>query len=268
MCLTVYNPSRHTPTGMVHLKSKTEIERIRASCRIAADAMSRIKDGIAPGLTTAALDDIAVDYIRTQGGVASAKGYRGYPRSICVSINEEVVHGIPGPRQLLAGDIVSVDIAVKKDGYHGDMNVSFAVGEIEMETRRLLETTKQALEIGLAASEPGTRLGDVGHRIQTHVETAGFSVVRDYCGHGIGRNFHEEPQLLHFGTAGTGRRLQPGVVFTVEPMVNAGVADVRVLDDEWTAVTVDGALSAQFEHTVAVTDAGPDVLSRFADLPF
>ena len=252
----------------MHLKSSDEIEKIRASCRIAADAMARVADLVTAGVTTAHLDEVADEYIRQQAAVASALNYRGYPRSICASINEEVVHGIPGSRQLVEGDIISVDIAVKKDGYHGDMNVSFAVGEIDLETRRLLETTKQALEIGLAASEPGTRLGDVGHRIQTHVETAGFSVVRDYCGHGIGRNFHEEPQLLHFGTAGTGRRLQPGVVFTVEPMVNAGVTDVRVLDDEWTAVTVDGALSAQFEHTVAVTDAGPDVLSRFADLPF
>ncbi len=268
MCLTVYNPSRHTPTGMVHLKSKTEIERIRASCRIAADAMSRIKDGIAPGLTTAALDDIAVDYIRTQGGVASAKGYRGYPRSICVSINEEVVHGIPGPRQLLAGDIVSVDIAVKKDGYHGDMNVTFAVGDVSDKAMQLMTATREAMDIGLRASVAGARLGDLGQSIQQRVEADGFSVVRDYCGHGIGRAFHEEPQLLHFGTAGEGRRLEPGTVFTVEPMVNVGTPDVRVLDDQWTAVTADGSLSTQFEHTVAVTEEGPDILSRFDDLPF
>ena len=253
---------------MMHLKSQDEIERIRDSCRIAADAMALMADLVAPGITTAELDEVADAYIRQQGAVASALNYRGYPRSICTSINEVVVHGIPGTRRLANGDIISVDIAVKNAGYHGDMNVSFGVGDIDPETARLLATTKEGLEIGLRTSEPAARLGDVGHQIQTHIEAAGFSVVRDYCGHGIGRNFHEEPQLLHFGTSGTGRRLQPGVVFTIEPMVNAGVADVRVLEDEWTAVTADGMRSAQFEHTIAVTESGPDVLSRFHDLPF
>ncbi len=252
----------------MHLKSSQEIEKMRASCRIAADAMALVADLIVPGVTTAALDEAADEYIRRQGAVASALNYRGYPRSICTSINEVVVHGIPGSRQLVEGDIISVDIAVKNDGYHGDMNVSFPVGNIDPEAARLLATTKEALEIGLRSSEAGTRLGDIGHRIQTHVEAAGFAVVRDYCGHGLGRNFHEEPQLLHFGTPGTGRRLPPGVVFTVEPMVNAGTPDVRVLEDEWTAVTTDGSLSAQYEHTVAVTEQGHDVLSRFDDLPF
>lgn len=241
---------------------------MRASCRIAADAMVRVRDALRPGVTTAALDEIADDYIRSQGAVASAKGYRGYPGSICVSVNEEVVHGIPGSRQLCDGDILSVDIAAKKNDYHGDMNVSFAIGDVGEVATRLLQTTKQAMDIGLQASCPGTRLGDIGHLIQRHVEAEGFSVVEVFCGHGIGRAFHEEPQLLHFGTAGTGRRLEPGTVFTVEPMINAGSADVRVLDDQWTAITVDGALSTQFEHTVAVTEAGPDILSRFADLPF
>ena len=253
---------------MVHLKSKTEIERIRASCRIAADAMAHVRDVLAPGVTTAQLDEVADGYIRSQGAVASAKGYRGYPSSICVSVNEEVVHGIPGPRQLRAGDILSVDIAVRKNGYHGDMNVTFAVGPVSDEARRLMQATREAMDIGLEASVAGARLGDVGHSIQQRVEAEGFSIVRDYCGHGIGRSFHEEPQLLHFGIAGTGRRLEPGTVFTVEPMVNVGTPDVRILDDQWTAVTADGSLSTQFEHTVAVTDAGPDVLSRFDDLPF
>jgi methionyl aminopeptidase len=253
---------------MVHLKSKAEIERIRASCRIAADAMVRVRDAIEPGVTTAALDEIADGYIRSQGGVASALGYRGFPRSICVSINEVVVHGIPGPRQLLTGDILSVDIAVKKDGYHGDMNVTFTIGTVSDEATLLTQATREAMEIGLQASQPGARLGDIGEGIQRRVEADGFSVVRDFCGHGIGRAFHEEPQLLHFGTAGTGRRLEPGTVFTVEPMINVGGPEVRVLDDQWTAVTVDGSLSTQFEHTVAVTEDGPDILSRFPDLPF
>jgi methionyl aminopeptidase len=253
---------------MTHLKSNREIEKIRASCRIAAEALLRVAEEVAPEVTTLKLDQVADAYIRKQGAVASAKNYRGYPKSICVSVNEVVVHGIPGEKRLREGDILSVDIAAKKDGYHGDINVSMIVGAGNEETRHLLETTRQAMELGLRASHPGNRLGDIGHAIQSHVEAQGYSVVRDYCGHGIGRAFHEEPQLLHFGMPGTGRRLQSGMVFTVEPMVNQGGPEVRVLDDEWTALTQDSTLSAQFEHTVAVTRDGPDILSRFDDLPF
>jgi methionyl aminopeptidase len=253
---------------MIHLKSPAEVEKIRASCRIAADAMARVMDQVTPGVTTAQLDEAADGYIRGCGAIPSAKGYRGYPKSICISVNEEVVHGIPGDRKLVDGDILSVDIAVYKDGYHGDMNVSLGVGSLSVVAQRLLDTTRESMEIGLRASRADQRLGDVGHAIQSHVEGEGFSVVREYCGHGIGRAFHEEPQLLHFGMPDTGRRLEAGIVFTIEPMVNEGTADTRVLDDEWTAVTQDGKLSAQFEHTVAVTANGPDVLSRFEDLPF
>ncbi len=195
-------------------------------------------------------------------------GYRGFPRSICVSVNDEVVHGIPGDRVLQEGDILAVDIAVKKDGFHGDMNVTMKAGCVPPKAQRLLDATRQSLEEGLAACTPGQRLGDIGYAIQSYVEARGFSIVRAYCGHGIGRNFHEEPQLLHYGKAGTGRRLQNGMVFTIEPMVNEGEHETRVLDDDWTAVTADGKLSAQYEHTVAVTNDGPDVLSRFADLPY
>jgi len=253
---------------MIHLKSDREIEKIRTSCRIAAEAMLRVIEEVAAGTTTLRLDQVADAYIRKQGAVASAKNYKGYPRSICASVNEVVVHGIPGEQVLQEGDLLSVDIAAQKDGYHGDMNVSVMVGAGDDETRRLLEATRQALELGLQASEKGKRLGDIGHAIQSYVEAQGYSVVRDYCGHGIGRAFHEDPQLLHFGLPGTGRRLQAGMVFTVEPMVNQGYPGVRVLEDDWTAVTEDGKLSAQFEHTVAITRDGPDVLSRFADLPF
>ena len=253
---------------MVHLKSPLEIDRIRASCRIAAEAMLRVEEALAPGVTTLHLDQIADRYIRSQGAVASALGYRGFPRSICVSVNDEVVHGIPGDRVLQEGDILAVDIAVKKDGFHGDMNVTMKVGCVTSKAQRLLDATRQSLEEGLAFCTPGRRLGDIGHAIQSYVEARGFSIVRTYCGHGIGRNFHEEPQLLHYGKAGTGRRLQNGMVFTIEPMVNEGAHDTRVLDDDWTAVTTDGKLSAQYEHTVAVTHDGPDVLSRFADLPY
>ena len=253
---------------MIHLKSALEIERIRASCRIAAEAMLRVEEALAPGVTTRYLDQIADRYIRSQGAVASALGYRGFPRSICISVNDEVVHGIPGDRVLREGDILAVDIAVKKDGFHGDMNVTMKVGCVAPEAQRLLDATCQSLEEGLAVCAPGRRLGDIGHAIQSYVEARGFSIVRAYCGHGIGRNFHEEPQLLHYGKAGTGRRLQTGMVFTIEPMVNEGAPETRVLNDDWTAVTADGKLSAQYEHTVAITSDGPDVLSRFADLPY
>ena len=253
---------------MIHLKSAQEIEKIRNSCRIAAETMARVMEEIAPGVTTLRLDQVAEAYIRKQRALASAKGYRGFPKSICVSVNEEVVHGIPRERVLEEGDILAVDIAVKKDGYHGDMSVSTSVGRASAEARRLLYATRQAMERGLGAAVAGNRLGDIGHAIQSYAESEGYSVVREYCGHGLGRSFHEEPQLLHFGEVGTGRRLLPGMVFTVEPMINKGGPETRLLEDNWTAVTADGNLSAQFEHTVAVSWNGPDILSRFDDFPF
>jgi methionyl aminopeptidase len=253
---------------MLHLKSNADIEKIRAAGRIAAEALLRVQDELKVGTTTGELDAIADRYIRSQGARASALGYRGYPKSICISVNDEIVHGIPGTRVLNDGDILAVDIAVQKDGFHGDMNATMMLGAVSETARHLVETTRRCLELGLANSTTECRLGDIGHAIQQHAEGEGFSVVREYCGHGIGRDFHEEPQLLHYGIAGTGRRLQAGMVFTIEPMINQGGAETRLLDDEWTAVTADGMLSAQFEHTVAVTPDGPDVLTRFDDLPF
>lgn len=253
---------------MLHLKSDRDIEHIRAAGRVAAEALLRVQEQLKVGITTGELDEVAARYIRSQGAVASALGYRGFPKSICISVNDEVVHGIPGERVLVAGDILAVDIAVKKNGFHGDMNATMLLGEVSAEAQRLVVTTRQAMDLGLALCTPEHRLGDIGHAVQTHAETQGYSIVREYCGHGVGRDFHEEPQLLHYGTAGTGRRLQIGMVFTIEPMVNQGVAETRLLDDDWTAVTADGKLSAQFEHTVAVTAKGPDVLTRFDDLPF
>lgn len=253
---------------MLHLKSDRDIEHIRAAGRVAAEALLRVQEQLKVGITTGELDEVAARYIRSQGAVASALGYRGFPKSICISVNDEVVHGIPGERVLVAGDILAVDIAVKKNGFHGDMNATMLLGEVSAEAQRLVVTTRQAMDLGLALCTPEHRLGDIGHAVQTHAETQGYSIVREYCGHGVGRDFHEEPQLLHYGTAGTGRRLQIGMVFTIEPMVNQGVAETRLLDDDWTAVTADGKLSAQFEHTVAITAKGPDVLTRFDDLPF
>lgn len=257
----------------MHLKSQSEIEKIRASCRIAAETMLRVLEEVKPGVTTVKLDQVAARYICSQGATASPLGYEvpgkpPFPKSICVSVNEVVVHGIPGNTVLQDGDILSVDITVARDGYHGDMNVTLIAGQARPETEHLLSVTRQALETGIQACTVGHRLGDVGHAIQTWVEGQGYSVVRDFCGHGIGREFHEAPQVLHFGTPGTGLRLQAGMVFTVEPMVNQGRYEVRELEDRWTAVTADGSLSAQFEHTLAVTASGPDVLSRFDDLPY
>lgn len=253
---------------MLHLKSDGDIEKIRAAGRIAAEALLRVQEALQVGVTTGQLDAVADRYIRAQGAQASALGYRGYPKSICISVNDEIVHGIPGQRVLNDGDILAVDIAVKKDGFHGDMNATMALGNASDQARHLVSTTRECLERALACATADHRLGDIGHAIQSHAEGEGFSVVREYCGHGIGRDFHEEPQLLHYGIAGTGRRLQVGMVFTIEPMINQGVAETRLLDDDWTAVTADGKLSAQFEHTVAVTAAGPDILTRFDDLPF
>ncbi len=253
---------------MLHLKSNSEIEKIRDAGRIAAEAMLRVKETVKVGCTTDELDSVAAKFIKSQGAKASALNYRGYPKSICVSTNNEIVHGIPGPRILLNGDIISVDIAVKKDGFHGDMNVTMPVGQVDNEATRLVDATFTCLELGIAKSSPNNRLGDIGHSIQHYAEKCGYSVVREYCGHGIGREFHEEPQLLHYGSADTGRRLQIGMVFTIEPMINFGDKGTKLLDDNWTAVTADGNLSAQFEHTVAVTSNGPDVLTRFDDLPF
>lgn len=257
----------------MNLKSASEIDKIRSSCRIAAETMLRVLEEVKPGATTLKLDQVAASYIRSQGATASPLGYEvpgkpPYPRSICVSVNEVVVHGIPGPQVIEDGDILSVDITVARQGYHGDMNVTVIAGQARPQTEKLLSTTRQALETGMEACTVGARLGDVGHAIQTWVEAQGYSVVRDFCGHGIGREFHEAPQVLHFGSPGTGLRLQAGMVFTVEPMVNEGSCEVRELDDRWTAVTIDGGLSAQFEHTLAVTEQGPDVLSRFGDLPY
>ena len=253
---------------MLYLKSDSEIEKIRDASRIAAEAMLRVREVIKIGCSTNELDAVAAKYISDQGANASALNYRGYPKSICTSINNEIVHGIPGPRQLLNGDIISVDIAVNKNGFHGDMNVTMLVGQVKEDAQKLVETTQTCLELGLAESTPDKRIGDIGHCIQSYAEKCGYSVVREYCGHGIGREFHEEPQLLHYGSANTGRRLQIGMVFTIEPMINAGSKETSLLGDNWTAVTADGSLSAQFEHTVAVTADGPDILTRFEDLPF
>ena len=246
---------------MIACKSASELVLMREAGRITARALRAVGDAVKVGVTTADLDEVAVEVIRAAGARAAFKGYHGYPATICASLNREVVHGIPGRRKLSDGDIISVDVGAIIDGYVGDSARTFAVGTVSDEARRLLTATRESLEAGIACCWPGMRLGDIGSAVQTVAEGAGFSVVREYVGHGIGRQMHEDPQVPNYGTAGKGTVLLAGMVIAIEPMVNAGGADVRSLDDGWTVVTADGSLSAHFEHTVAVTHDGPQVLT-------
>lgn len=234
---------------------------MRRAGRIVAECHARLREWVVPGVTTQELDEKVEALIVSRGGVPSFKGYRGYPAATCISVNEEVVHGIPGPRRLQEGDIVGIDIGVMLDGFHGDAAYTYPVGKIDEEAQRLLKVTEEALYKGISAMRVGGRLSDISHAIQSHVEAAGFSVVRQFVGHGIGRQMHEDPQVPNFGPPGRGVRLRPGLTLAIEPMVNAGSYEVKVLDDGWTVVTVDGKPSAHFEHTVALTEDGVEVLT-------
>ncbi|MFC1849201.1 type I methionyl aminopeptidase [candidate division CSSED10-310 bacterium] len=247
---------------MVILKSEREIEKIRASSQIVARTHQHLEKYIVAGITTERLNDLADEFIRQEGAVPSSLGYRGFPKSICTSINEVIVHGIPGARKLKNGDVITIDITVFKDGYHGDSAKTFMIGKVSNLAQKLVQVTKDALRIGIEQAQEGNRLGDIGHAIETFVNKHGFATVRDFTGHGIGRGFHEAPQVLHYGKAGTGLKIKKGMVFTIEPMINVGTHKVRILKDGWTAVTRDGSLSAQFEHTVAITTNGTEVLSQ------
>lgn len=229
--------------------------------RITAAALRVVGAAVRPGVTTAELDTLAEDAIRAEGARPAFKGYQGFPATLCTSVNEQVVHGIPGGRVLREGEILSVDCGAIVDGYYGDSAMTFPVGQVSEEARRLMEVTKASLEAGIARCLPGMRLYDISAAVQSVAERAGFSVVREYVGHGIGRSMHEDPQVPNYGKAGTGPTLKPGMVLAIEPMINAGGADVRSLDDGWTVVTSDGKLSAHFEHTVAVTETGPRILT-------
>lgn len=250
----------------VQIKTPEAIERMRVAGRLAADVLDMIGPYVQPGVTTDELDAICHDYItRVQRAVPAPLNYRGFPKSICTSVNHQVCHGIPGNKRLKRGDIVNVDITVIKDGYHGDTSKMFFVGEASVLARRLVNVTREAMFRGIRAVRPGATLGDVGHAIQQFVESQGFSVVREYCGHGIGREFHEDPQVLHYGKPGEGLTLLPGMCFTVEPMVNAGKRFIKLLPDGWTVVTKDRSLSAQWEHTILVTADGHEVLTLRAE---
>jgi methionyl aminopeptidase len=238
-----------------------DFEGMRVAGRLAAETLDMISPHVRPGVTTAELDRRSHDFITAHGAVAAPLNYRGFPKSICTSINHVVCHGIPSERRLENGDILNIDVTVILDGWHGDSSRMFVAGTPSTKARNLMDVTYEAMMHGVRAIRPGATLGDVGHSIQSYVESHRFSVVRDFCGHGIGRRFHEPPNILHFGRPGEGPMLRPGMFFTVEPMVNAGRPEVKVLDDGWTAVTRDRSLSAQFEHMVGVTDDGVEIFT-------
>lgn len=248
---------------MIQLKSQREIEIMAAGGRILADTVKLMEKSVKPGMTTADLDAIAEDFIRSHpGAVPSFKGLYNFPASICSSINNEIVHGIPSKkRMLLEGDVVSIDVGVQFEGYHTDSATTVAVGKVSEESERLLRVTREALDAGVKAARPGNHLGDIGAAVQEIVERAGFSVVRDLVGHGIGTGFHEEPQVPNYGKPKRGIRLAPGLTIAIEPMVNIGKPGIRTMPDRWTVVTLDGSRSAHFEHTVAITEDGPRILT-------
>jgi methionyl aminopeptidase len=257
----------------VTIKTEEEIARMRVAGRLAAEVLDYITPHVQPGVTTGELDRLCHDYIVNEQGAVPAPlnyappGYPPYPKSVCTSVNHVVCHGVPGDKRLKAGDILNIDVTVIKDGFHGDTSRMFFVGPAPIQAKRLCEVTYECMWRGIRAVRPGARLGDIGHSIQSHAERQGYSVVREFCGHGIGRKFHEEPQILHYGHPATGLQLQAGMIFTVEPMINAGRPDIRQLADGWTIVTKDHSLSAQWEHTVLVTEDGFDVLTVSAGAP-
>lgn len=246
---------------MIHIKTPEEIETMRAANRLVAQTLRYIMARVDEGMRTLELDRMAETFIREHGGSPAFKGYRGYPCSLCTSINEEVVHGIPSKRKLKRGDILGLDLGAIVDGFYGDSAVTLPIGEVAQESRDLLQATEQALFVGIAQMKEGNYLGDISHAIQTHAEGLGYGVVRVFVGHGIGRALHEDPQVPNFGEPRRGPRLRRGFVLALEPMLNIGTPDVRILSDQWTVVTADGKCSAHFEHTIAITDRGAEILT-------
>ncbi len=246
---------------MIILKSPAEVQKMKAACRIVAGALAGLRDVVRPGVTTGELDRFAEEYIVRHGGRPAFKGYLGYPATLCASVNEVVVHGIPSGRALKEGDIIGLDLGAVVDGYFGDAAITVAVGEVSPEVRKLMEVTEACLYKAIEKAVAGNRVSDISNAVQTLAEGNWFSVVREFVGHGIGRNLHEDPQVPNFGPPGQGPRLKPGVTIAIEPMINMGVSQTVVLEDGWTAVTMDRKPSAHFEHTVAVTDDGPEILT-------
>ncbi|MDQ6979458.1 MAG: type I methionyl aminopeptidase [Mariprofundaceae bacterium] len=246
---------------MIKLKKPEEINAMRAACHLAADTLVMIEPHIRAGITTNAINQLVHDYTLEHGGIPAPLNYHGFPKSVCTSVNHVVCHGIPSDKVLVDGDIINVDVTTILNGWHGDTSRTFLVGEVKPYVRKLVDVANESLERAIAIVKPGITLGDIGHAIQQYVEHHHFSVVREYCGHGIGRDFHEDPQVLHYGKPREGTALKEGMVFTIEPMINAGRPAVKKLRDNWTVVTRDKSLSAQFEHTMAVTAHGVDVLT-------
>jgi methionyl aminopeptidase len=246
---------------MIVRKSEREIELIAAAGRVAADTIAHVGRHIEPGVATGELDRIAEEFIHSQGGIPTSKGYRGFPKAICISPNDMIVHGIPGDYRVQDGDLLTIDVGVTLDGYVADTAYTFAVGEVSAEAERLLEVAQAALAAGIEQAQVDNRIGDVSAAIQAVVEEAGFAVVRALVGHGVGRAYHEDPQIPNYGTPGRGARLSPGMTLAIEPMITAGGVDIVLDDDQWSVYTADGSLSAHFEHTVAVTEAGPRILT-------
>jgi len=250
------------PPASITFKTPAEIDKMRVAGRLAAEVLRMIRPYVREGVATEELDRICHDYIvNTQQAIPAPLHYRGFPKSICTSINHVVCHGIPGPKKLKKGDVLNIDITVLKDGYHGDTSQMFHVGAPPIAAQRVSRVAYEAMCVGIRMVRPGIHLGDIGHAIQKHAEAQHCSVVREYCGHGIGRDFHEEPQVLHYGDPGAGVELKPGMTFTIEPMLNAGRRHVKVMPDQWTVITKDHSISAQWEHTVLVTETGYEVLT-------
>ena len=250
----------------IHLKNTEDLEKMRIAGRLTSQVLDMIEPYVLPGVTTQALDERCHNFIIDElKAIPAPLNYRGFPKSICTSVNHVVCHGIPGEKKLKNGDIINIDITVIKDGFHGDSSRMFTVGQPPILAKRLIDTTKQCLMKGIEVVKPGARLGDIGAIIQSLAEAQGFSVVREYCGHGIGRGFHEAPQVLHYGKPGEGIEITPGMTFTIEPMINAGRAQTKLLSDGWTVVTKDHSLSAQWEHTIAVTDSRVEILTVTSD---
>lgn len=257
------NILRSSHEEAIILRSPREIEKMREAAKVVAFTLQELKKAVKPGVTTKELDDLAARIFKERGAISGSLNYHGYPGHICVSVNEEVVHGIPGSRKLRQGDIVKLDVAASLNGFFADSTMTYPVGEVKPEVMRLLKVTEEALHRGIDKAQPGNRLSDISHAVQTHVEKNGFSIVRAFVGHGVGRSMHEAPQLPHFGPPHQGPLLRPGMVLAIEPQVNMGTPEIAILGDHWTAVTKDGKRSAHFEHTVAITADGPDILTQW-----
>ncbi len=254
-----------TPCMSIILKTPDDIAKMRIAGRLAAEVLDYLTPHVQPGITTGELDRLAHDYmINVQGTTPATLGYHGFPKSICTSVNHQICHGIPGDKALKRGDIINIDVTVIKDGYFGDTSRMFEVGEVSILARRLVRVTRECMDMAIEGIRPGMHLGMIGHIIQSHAEKNGFSVVREYCGHGIGQSFHEDPQVLHYGKPDEGPLLEAGMTFTIEPMINAGKRHSKVLNDGWTVVTKDHSLSAQWEHTVLLTEQGCEILTLSA----